>query len=149
MAASASTDRPAGTVVLLCLACLLPGGCTDKKKLRAGVEFHAKGVRLGVRRVRKEVTRPPRQLDGEVIAGTDAYSMKTATDHLARALRGLPARIEKKATSRKSERKAAAEKAKRLFAELRPVLESLKYDKGEACGKLDEIAKLMGEVERP
>jgi len=149
MTARTSDLLPATAAAILCLACLLPGGCTDKKKVRAGVAFHAQGVRVGVRRVREEITRPARKLDGEVIPGTDFYSMKTATDHLARALRGLPARIERKAASRKAERKAAAEKAKQLFIGLRPVLESLRYDKGEALAKLDEIASLMGEVERP
>ncbi len=47
------------------------------------------------------------------------------------------------------ERKAAADKAVEIFTALRPVLESLKFDRAEGNAKLDEVAKLLDEVERP
>ena len=59
----------------------------------------------------------------------------------------LPARIERVAKTRKAERKAAAEKAKQLFEAYRPTLESLRYDPAQAKAKLDELVKLMEQVE--
>jgi len=134
----------------LCAMSMLPAGCTDKEKYRASVGFHAKGVRVGIQRVRDEIARQgsgnrqDRTGDGR----GDYYGMRVATDHLARALRGLPVRIGKKATTRVGERKALAGKARKLFEELRPTLESLRFDKAEVNARLDELGGMIDEVER-
>lgn len=128
--------------VLACLSCLLLGGCRDKQKQRSGVQFHARGVRDAIGRLRKEV-------DGTGAGGqADLYAMENATAALGRALRGLPGRVEKTAQTRQQERKDAAEKARQLFEGYRPTLESLRYDKAEANAKLDELDRLIQEVEK-
>lgn len=128
--------------IALCLGCLLLSGCGGGQKHRASVEFHAEGVRHAIGRLRREIDR--------AAAGkpVDGYAMNSATDAVARALRGLPARTEKMARTRKAERKAAAEKARQLFQAYRPGLESLRYDPAEAGAKLSELEALMDEVER-
>jgi len=138
-------------LTIICLTTLLAGGCQDKKKVRSGLAFHVKGVHRAIGRVRNQV-QPPKDDNRPDRIGhrqNAYYSMKIAAEQLARALRGLPGRVEKKATTRKQERKAAAEKAKKLFQDLRPTLESLRFDKAKADAKLDEIEKLIADVEKP
>ncbi|GAF77699.1 unnamed protein product [marine sediment metagenome] len=135
-----STSRtPVGVLLALCLIPWLAGGCRDEKKHRAGVDFQVEGARVTMESLRRQIAREP----------MDTYGMRRATDRFARALGGLPARVEDKATTRVKERKAAAEKAVEMFAALRPVLESLKFDRAEGNAKLDEVAKLLDEVELP
>jgi len=139
----------ARAAALACLVCPVLTGCKNRSEQRAGVAFHAKGVRLGVRRVRDQIEHPElTNRDDRTPGRGDYYAMKVATDHLARALGGLPGRIEKKAAARKAERKAAAEKAGKIFSKLSGKLESLNYDKKEALARLDEILKLVDEAER-
>jgi len=133
-----------------CLACSLSAGCASKQKQRSTVAFHTKGVRLGIRRVRNEMEMVGRRKRKERVPGGDFYAMKTATDMLARALRGLPGRIQKKATTRVPERKAAAEKAAEVFRQLEPQLLSLQFDEAKKA-KIEagfaEIEQLLTEVE--
>jgi outer membrane murein-binding lipoprotein Lpp len=130
---------PVGVLLALCLAPSLLAGCKDEEKHRASVEFQVEGARVTMDRLRRQIAREP----------LDAYGMQRATDSFARALGGVPARVEDKAATRVQERKASAEKAVEVFTALRPVLESLEFDRAEANAKLNEVAKLLGEVERP
>ena len=138
------TERPALYCVPLALAISAAlTGCSDPEERRASVHFHAEAVRNTLEINRRIVTRFK---SGQL--KEPGYDMKTATDVMARALYGLPERIEKKATTRIAERKAAAVKAHKLFAELRPKLEGLKFELAPINAKLDEIEKLIDEVER-
>ena len=130
---------PVGVLLALCLIPWLPAGCKDEKKHRAGVEFQVEGARVTMASLRRGIACDP----------MDPFGMRRATDRFARALGGVPARVESKATTRVQERKAAAEKAVEIFTALRPVLESLDFDRAEANAKLDEVAKLLDDVERP
>ena len=129
---------PAVAIVTAFLICPFLGGCKSGGSYRSSVNFHAEGVRLGIQRVNGEIARNPR----------DYYGMNVATDHLERALSGLPARIGKKATTRVEERKAKAEEAIKLFAALKPVLVGLQFDAGEVKAKLAELGRLIDEVEK-
>lgn len=135
-----STSRtPLCVLLALCLVPWLPAGCKDEEKRRAGVAFQVEGARVTMESLRRQIAREP----------MNPYGMRLATDRFARALGGVPARVQDKAATRVQERKAAAEKAVEMFGALRPVLESLKFDRAEANAKLDEVAKLLDEVERP
>ena len=143
--------RIAPAARLACLACLLFGGCGGSKESRATVEFHAQGAREAIGRLRGEVNRPKtdqRQV-GPDRRDNAQYRMQNATEQVSRALRGLPARIDKAAQTRKAERRSAAEKARQLFEAYRPALESLRYDKAQANARLDELIELLDQVEQP
>ena len=139
MIPKAITRPPVGVLLALCAIPWLLTGCKDERKHRAGVEFQVKGARVTMESLRRQIARDP----------MNPYGMRLATDRFARALGGVPARVEDKATTRVKERKAAAEKAVEAFTALRPVLDSLKFERAEANAKLDEVAKLLDEVERP
>jgi len=124
------------TACLLAGATLTVAGCGDPQERRATLGFSCRAVRQCLDHLRTQL--PRREL----------YPMKAATDSLARALAGLPAKVQKKAATRQAERKAAALKARALFEELQPVLESLKYDEAEMNARLDELAGIIDEVER-
>jgi hypothetical protein len=126
------------TIIIVLAACPFLMGCKKAEEERSRVGFHVKGVRLAVEGVTKEIAREER----------DFYGMRVATDRLGRALDGLPGRVEKKAETRVAERKQSAEQAVKLFEELRPTLESLKFDEGEVQAKFDELNRLLDEVER-
>ena len=117
-------------------ACSAGLGCRSGEKRRARLEFSCDAVRSSIKLVEDNL--PAREL----------YSMRAAADQLGRTLGGLPAKVEKKATTRVEERKAAALKARDFFAKLRPTLESLKYDEGEVRAQLRELAAMIDEVER-
>jgi hypothetical protein len=68
---------------------------------------------------------------------------------LARALDGLPVRIEQAAGAAAESQKAAAQKAIALFAQVRPTLESLKYDEAEVKAKMDELGQIIDQVSKP
>jgi hypothetical protein len=127
------------TVIIALVACSLLTGCKGGESKRAEVGFHVQGVRLAIDRVKKEAARNPR----------DTYGMRIATDGLSRALEGLPERIEKKASSRVQERKAAAEEAIKLFEKLKPTLEGLQFDQAKVEAEFAELNKLLDEVEKP
>jgi len=123
--------------------CAALGGCRDAEKERAKVEFHSEAVRKTIK-INRDVA-------GLFKAGKlvePSYDIRTATDVLDRALYGLPGRVEKKAKTRVEERKAAAVKARKIFAELRPKLESMKFELADVNAKFDEIERLIDEVER-
>lgn len=134
---AAARIRVALPLALCLIPCLL-AGCKDKRKYRSSVEFQVKGARVTMESLRRQIARDP----------LDPYGMRLATDRFARALDGVPAKVEEKATTRVKERKAAAEKANEMFKALRPVLESLDFKRPEVNAKLDEVAKLLDEVER-
>ena len=148
-----ATRSPAAALAaaLLCATVLAIGGCRDDAEEMTTVSFHAEGVRLNLRRVRAEIARasaPPGQGPTSQRSNGNYYAMRTACDKLARALGGLPDRVTNKADSRGEQRRAAAERAVQLFEALRPTLESMRYDPAEAGAKLDELARLIDEVER-
>ncbi len=136
--------RAAGrTVLLLALPCALLPGCGDPQQRRSSVKFHAEGCRKSLEMLRRVL----RLWKAEKLQEPH-YDIPIAIDTLSRALSGLPARIEKKATTRVEERKAAAEKARALFEQLRPKLNSRGFEEAEVNAKLDELARLLDEVER-
>ena len=136
-----STRAPAFRAALVLLACALLGGCRDPQQRRASLEFHADAVRKTMEVLRRVV-----RLQA---AGKEPhYDIPIAIDLVNGSLAGLPARIEAKAKTRVAERKAAAEKARELFAKLRPKLRSLKFKEAEINAKLDEILALIDEVEK-
>ena len=128
---------------LAVLPCLLLVGCKDAKEHRASVEFHAEAVRNSLAMLRRTV----RQFKAGELK-EPSYDMRIVTDLLDRALYGLPERIEKRATTRVEERKAAAVKARKLFQQLRPKLDALSFEEAEANAMFDVIASLLDEVER-
>ena len=137
-------------VVLAALA-VLPTGCRSGPDRRSDVDFHVKGVLAQIDNTRKVMARAIVPNEHEYSGGrryNPGQDMQNALDMLDKALYGLPLRIEKKAETRKEERKAAAEKARVKFDELRPVLMSLKYDRADMNAKLDEIADLVRQAEK-
>ncbi len=140
-------DRFARTVpkaaLLTLLCCTLLAGCSNPKERRASLAFHAGAVRKTLAMVKRTV-----RLFKAGQLKEPGYDIPIALEALGNNLSGLPARIEKKATTRVEERKAAAVKAGEIFREIRPKLRSLKFDEAEANAKLDEIGALIDEVEK-
>ena len=130
--------RLASVVALCALAPWLAPGCKDSDSYRSTVEFHAESVRIGIGFVKREIAREPH----------DWYEMHAATDGLASALSALPDRVDKQATTKIPERKAAAKKALDLFTQMQPKLNSLKFDSNEMNKGLDELSGLIGVVEK-
>jgi len=144
------TVRGIGLVVSVALGLFL-GGCRSGPERRADPAYHAKGVLRQLENTRQVMARAIVPNDREYSGGrryNPGQDMTNALDMLGKALDGLPLRIEKKAETRKEDRKAAAEKAKAKFDELRPVLMGLKYDAAEMNAKLDEIADLVRQAEK-
>ena len=138
-----STRAPACRAALVLLACALLGGCSDPEERRASVEFHADAVRKTMEVLRRVV-----RLQAAGKLKEPHYDIPIAIDLVNGSLAGLPARVEAQAKTRVAERKAAAEKARELFAQLRPKLQSLKFEQAEINAKLDEILALIDEVEK-
>jgi len=134
--------RSAVRVLLPLVVASLLCGCTDKKKQRATVAFHTKAVRKSIDRLRKVSSTISKGNAREA-----GYDIRITTDLVDRALSGLPGRIERSAPDGKDRRKAAAVKAVAIFRQLRATLESLKYDQAQVNAKLDEIDKLMDQVD--
>jgi len=120
-----------------CLIGVAVVGCSKSTEKRNTVAWHTKAVRIGIENVRKQLPHPE-----------DNYGMWTQIDKLQSALYGLPRRIEKKKPPGWQERKKTAEKAYKLWQTMYPVLHSLKYDEAEMNKKLDELIKLMDEVDK-
>lgn len=120
------------------LACLPLAGCRNEEKQRASVEFHAKGVRLNIDYLLRQL---PRKGQGD-------YVMKTACDQVSRSLYALPQTVREEAGTRVNERVAAAEKARAFFEQIRPTLESRDVDDAYAKAKMDELSKMIDEVEK-
>ena len=128
---------------LVLLACALLAGCSDPKERRASVGFHADAVRKTIKVLRRVV-----RLQAAGKLKEPHYDIPIAIELVNGSLAGLPARIEAKAKTRVAERKAAAEEARELFQQLRPKLNSLKFEELEVNATLDEILALIDEVER-
>ena len=138
-----STRAPVRRAALFLLVCALIGGCRDPQKRRASVEFHADAVRKTMEVLRRVV-----RLHAAGELKEPHYDIPIAIELVTGSLAGLPARVEAKAKTRVPERKAAAEKARQLFAQLRPKLRSLKFTEADINPKLDEILALIDEIER-
>ena len=143
-------ERPFAPVIVriaaaVCVLCPLLAGCGNDQERRASVEFHLAGTRTAIDRVKMAVEHAHDESEGGRGPGG---LMLAATEQLRRCLEGLPARIEKKASTRVEERKAAAEKARQFFEQLRPTLLSLRFDQAEMLDKLRQLSGMLDEVQR-
>jgi hypothetical protein len=111
-------------------------GCGGGQKRRSTVEFHCKAVRTCIGLVEHQ------------LAARQQFPMRGATDHLGRALHGLPEIIKKKASTRLEERLKTADQAIELFEHLRPTLDELKYDQAQVKAKLDELSGMIDRIEK-
>ena len=129
--------RKLGVVMACGVAAVALAGCRTGEKKRSTVEFHTSGVRLQLDRVLRQVPKT-----------NDAYSMWDATGALKSAVEGLPGRVEQQAADKKAERLAAAQQAVQRFAQLKPVLDSMRYDQAKVIGQLEELRKLLDQVDQ-
>jgi len=110
-----------------------------------GKEDPQESIELAGAAVRRAIEGVKRQLPKRLV-----FPMGTAASHLEMALEGLPLRVEEKAQTRLEERKAAAQRAKEFYQEkIRPALSNMQYDEDQVRADLDELAKIIDEVERP
>lgn len=115
---------------------LAAAGCNRDEQRRNSVEFHAEAIRQGIGMVRAAMPQH------------EEFSMKRAVGALNASLQGVDEKIKSQAPNKMEERIAAANKARALFdADIRSQLGSLKYDDAAMQAKLDELSKLIDQVE--
>ena len=111
------------------------------EKKRATFEFYTEGVRLALQRLKWESLERSER---------DSYGMQAAVMKVESVLYGLPLTIDRKAETKKEERKKAAEDARTFFLkEMRDTLLTLKYDNEDIRSKLEQLGTILDKVENP
>ena len=126
-----------GMVAGVCVAAALLAGCTRGEERRASAEFHAEAVRFNLDLLRTQIGNHD-----------DGYAMALATSNLTKAMDFFPQTVKDKAKTRLEDRLAAASKAQAQFIQIAPKLNSLNYEDDWARQQLDELDRLISDVEK-